>query len=86
MRTNELHSALKTTVVAEVTEAGIHYKQVRLQHGKDDFLDTLHAARAHSQRQEFKQRTSCIFSDFHDLLALFTPLNATVERFYRPRI
>ena len=43
MRTNDLHSALKTTVVAEVTEAGIHYKQVRLQHGKDDFLETLHA-------------------------------------------
>ncbi len=43
MGTNDLHSALKTTVVAEVTEAGIHYKQVRLQHGKDDFLDALHA-------------------------------------------
>lgn len=43
MRTSDLHSALKTTVVAEVTEAGIHYKQVRLQHGKDDFLETLHA-------------------------------------------
>lgn len=43
MRASDLHSALKTTVNAEVTEGGIHYKQVRLQHGKDAFTDTLHA-------------------------------------------
>jgi hypothetical protein len=43
MRTSDLHSALKTTVVADVTEAAIHYKQVRLQHGKDNILETLHA-------------------------------------------
>ena len=43
MRGGDLHSALKTTVVAELTEGGIGYKYVRLQHGKDDFTDTLHA-------------------------------------------
>jgi hypothetical protein len=43
MRTADLHSALKTTVVADLTESGIHYKHVRLQHGKDEFIDTLHA-------------------------------------------
>jgi hypothetical protein len=43
MRSGDLHSALKTTVVADLTEGGIHYKHVRLQHGKDDFMETLHA-------------------------------------------
>jgi hypothetical protein len=39
----DLHSALKTVVVAELSEAGIEYKHVRLQHGKDNFVDSLHA-------------------------------------------
>jgi hypothetical protein len=43
MRSRDLHSALKTTVVSDLTESGIHYKHVRLQHGKDEFIDTLHA-------------------------------------------
>jgi hypothetical protein len=38
----ELHSALKTKVIQEASESGLHLKHVRLQHGKDDFLDTLH--------------------------------------------
>src|SRR5207247_1403714 len=43
MRGGDLHSALKTVVVAEVSEGGISYKHVRLQHGRDDFTDSLHA-------------------------------------------
>lgn len=43
MRGGDLHSALKTVVLADVSEGGIGYKHVRLQHGKDDFTDTLHA-------------------------------------------
>lgn len=43
MRGSDLHSALKTNVAAEVTEGGIHYKHVRLQHDKNAFTDTLHA-------------------------------------------
>ncbi len=38
-----LHSALKTTVVSSHNGDGIHYILVRLQNGKDDFIDTLHA-------------------------------------------
>lgn len=40
---NDLHSALKTSIVGEHTEGGIHYLHVRLQSGKDSFRDTLHA-------------------------------------------
>jgi len=43
MISESLHSALKTTVLADLTEGGIHYKHVRLQYGKDHFRDTLHA-------------------------------------------
>lgn len=39
----DLHSALKTIVLQEVHEGGIRYKAIRLQHGKDDFVDSLHA-------------------------------------------
>jgi len=39
----DLHSALKTTVLQEIHEGGIRYKVVRLQYGKDDFVDSLHA-------------------------------------------
>lgn len=39
---SDLHSALKTTIVADFSEGGVHYKHVRLQHGKDSFTDTLH--------------------------------------------
>ena len=39
----DLHSALKTSVLSSHTDAGIHYLLVRLQNGKDDYLDTLHA-------------------------------------------
>lgn len=39
----DLHSALKTTVLQDFQEGGIHYKQVRLQAGKSDFVDTIHA-------------------------------------------
>lgn len=39
---DDLHSALKTTIVQEVSEGGIRYKLVRLQHSKDDFVHTLH--------------------------------------------
>lgn len=39
----DLHSALKTSVVGEHTDGGIHYLKVRLQSGKDSFRDTLHA-------------------------------------------
>jgi hypothetical protein len=45
MRSRDLHSALKTTVVSDLTESGIHYKHVRLQHGKDEFIDTLQGSR-----------------------------------------
>lgn len=38
-----LHSALKTTVLNDHTAHGIHYKLIRLQNGKDNFTDTLHA-------------------------------------------
>lgn len=38
-----LHSALKTTVVSSHNEGGINYILVRLQNGKDDFVETLHA-------------------------------------------
>jgi hypothetical protein len=37
----DLHSALKTTVLREIHEGGIRYKVVRLQNGKDDFVDSL---------------------------------------------
>lgn len=33
----------KTNIVTELTEGGIHYKHIRLQHGKDSSIDTLHA-------------------------------------------
>lgn len=39
----DLHSALKTTIIQEIHEGGIRYKAVRLQYGKDDFIDSLHA-------------------------------------------
>jgi hypothetical protein len=39
----DLHSALKTYVLNEFQEEGIHYKVVRLQYGKDDFIDSIHA-------------------------------------------
>jgi hypothetical protein len=39
----DLHAALKTFILKEFQEGGIHYKAVRLQYGKDDFLDSLHA-------------------------------------------
>ena len=39
----DLHSALKTTVLQEFHEGGIRYKVVRLQYGKDDFTDSIHA-------------------------------------------
>ena len=39
----DLHSALKTTVVGSHNSDGIHYILARLQNGKDDFIDTLHA-------------------------------------------
>lgn len=38
-----LHSALKTTVVSSHNGDGINYILVRLQNGKDDFIETLHA-------------------------------------------
>lgn len=38
-----LHSALKTTVIGNHAGDGINYILVRLQNGKDDFVDTLHA-------------------------------------------
>lgn len=38
-----LHSALKTTVIGNHVGDGINYILVRLQNGKDDFADTLHA-------------------------------------------
>jgi len=43
MTSGDLHSALKTTVVADLAEGSIQYKHVRLQHGRDNFVDTLHA-------------------------------------------
>jgi hypothetical protein len=39
---SDLHSALKTTVIQDVSESGLNLKHVRLQNGKDNFLDTLH--------------------------------------------
>lgn len=39
---SDLHAALKTAVVQNVSAPGLHFKHVRLQNGKDDFLDTLH--------------------------------------------
>jgi len=38
----DLHSALKTTIIQEANTSIFHSKHVRLQYGKDDFLDTLH--------------------------------------------
>lgn len=38
-----LHSALKTSVTASHNEGGINFLQVRLQNGKDSYLETLHA-------------------------------------------
>jgi len=43
MKHGDLHSALKTAVLADISEGGISYKHVRLQHGKNEFTDTLHA-------------------------------------------
>lgn len=39
----DLHSALKTVVIGDLVEGGIHFLHVRLQNGKDTFVDTLHA-------------------------------------------
>lgn len=39
---SDLHSALKASVIQEASTPGLHFKHVRLQNGKDDFLDTLH--------------------------------------------
>ncbi|RJR51739.1 MAG: TIR domain-containing protein [Desulfobacteraceae bacterium] len=38
----DLHAALKTTIIQEASVPGLQFKHVRLQNGKDDFLDTLH--------------------------------------------
>jgi TIR domain len=38
----DLHSALKTTILQEIQNEGLHFKLVRLQQGKNDFVDTLH--------------------------------------------
>lgn len=38
-----LHSALKTTVIGNHAGGGINYILVRLQNGKDNFVDSLHA-------------------------------------------
>lgn len=40
---NGLHTALKTNIVRDFTEGGVHYKQVTLQHSKDRVVETLHA-------------------------------------------
>ena len=37
-----LHTALKTSVIQDVAESGFNFKHVRLQNGKDDFVNTLH--------------------------------------------
>lgn len=39
----DLHAALKTTVLSEFSENGIHYKHVRLQHSKESVVNSLHA-------------------------------------------
>lgn len=39
----DLHSALKTTVLEELAAGGIKYIRVRLQNGKDDIIESLHA-------------------------------------------
>jgi len=39
----DLHSALKTNVVDNFQEGGIRYKVVRLQYGRDDYTDSIHA-------------------------------------------
>jgi len=43
MNGQDLHSALKTSVVAEAKEGGIEFEHVRLQQGRDRFLETIHA-------------------------------------------
>jgi hypothetical protein len=43
LKSGDLHSALKTTVLAELEQGGVHWKHVRLQHGKDVSTDTVHA-------------------------------------------
>ena len=40
----DLHSALKTFVLNDIHEGGVRYKVIRLQYGKDDFQNTLHAS------------------------------------------
>jgi hypothetical protein len=42
MANGDLHSALRTTVLADAKTKSIDYKHVRLQHGKDNFVDSLH--------------------------------------------
>jgi hypothetical protein len=43
MNRNDLHSALRTTVLQEVGDGGVSYKVVRLQKGRNEFMETLHA-------------------------------------------
>ncbi len=40
---NGFHAALKTNIIRDFTEGGVHYKQVTLQHSKDRVVETLHA-------------------------------------------
>lgn len=39
---SDLHSALKTTVIQDMSEPGFSFKHIHLQNGKDNFIDTLH--------------------------------------------
>lgn len=52
-----LHSALKTTVINSHNEGGIDYILVRLQNGKDDFVETLHARPPLSRRKALVSST-----------------------------
>src|SRR5439155_4835935 len=41
---NNLHRALKTQVIRDFQQEGARFVQVRLQHGKGQFVETLHVA------------------------------------------
>lgn len=56
---SDLHTALKTTEIARIQVGGIEFAQVRLQHGRDQFEETLHA-RPNSYSTAGLQRTDLL--------------------------
>ncbi len=83
---NDLHSALKTSILQEVSEGGIHYKYVQLQHSKDDFINTLHARPQNGRLLDCRQLTSFVFLVSTGLPVRFIEVNAMSENCLRARI